>query len=163
MNNYKPKIASMFAGIGGICSGFIQAGCDVVWANEINAAACRTYCHNFGGNYLFESDIKKVEIDTIPDFDILTAGFPSIIVSVHFLSDNNLFNDESTSLDYISIEDNGVGFTAENLARFKELASNTKGLNNRGTGKIQIFCKFNNVEISSTFYENEKWNDLSVI
>ena len=72
----KPRVASMFAGIGGICSGFIQAGCDIVWANEFNASACRTYRHNFGTNYLLEGDIKKVPIESIPDFDILTAGFP---------------------------------------------------------------------------------------
>jgi DNA (cytosine-5)-methyltransferase 1 len=70
------NVASMFAGIGGICSGFKQAGCEIVWANEVNAAACRTYRHNFGSDYLIESDIRDVPAQSIPDFDILTAGFP---------------------------------------------------------------------------------------
>ena len=30
------KVASMFAGIGGICLGFKRAGADIVWANEID-------------------------------------------------------------------------------------------------------------------------------
>ncbi len=30
------KIGSLFAGIGGIDLGFIQAGFDVAWANEID-------------------------------------------------------------------------------------------------------------------------------
>jgi DNA (cytosine-5)-methyltransferase 1 len=70
------KIASMFAGIGGICLGFKQAGCEIVWANEKDRAACKTYRHNFGGDWLCESDIYKVEPQSIPDFDVLTAGFP---------------------------------------------------------------------------------------
>lgn len=69
-------VGSMFAGIGGICLGFKQVGFDVVWANEKDAAACRTYRHNFGDEYLVEADIKKVNKQTIPQFDVLTAGFP---------------------------------------------------------------------------------------
>jgi len=35
----KLKVGSMFAGIGGICLGFKQAGFDIVWANDIDAEA----------------------------------------------------------------------------------------------------------------------------
>ena len=45
------KVASLFAGIGGICYGFKQAGADIVWANEIDKDACKTYRHNFGDEY----------------------------------------------------------------------------------------------------------------
>ncbi len=69
-------VASMFAGIGGIDLGFEQAGCKVVWANEIDKYACRTYRLNFGDEYLVEGDIQTVLTDTIPDFNILIAGFP---------------------------------------------------------------------------------------
>jgi DNA (cytosine-5)-methyltransferase 1 len=47
-----------------------------VWANEKDKAACRTYRHNFDGNWLCESDVCKVNPQDIPDFDVLTAGFP---------------------------------------------------------------------------------------
>ena len=77
---------------------------------------------------------------------------PTITVAVDFLTNKNLFEEELPVLDSITVEDNGVGFTSENLARFKELASYTKGLNNRGTGKIQIFCRFSTVAINSTYY-----------
>lgn len=70
------RVASMFAGIGGICLGFKQAGFDIVWANEVDKAACKTYRHNFGNRYLQECDIRKVNIDNIPNFDVLVAGFP---------------------------------------------------------------------------------------
>ena len=71
-----PKVVSLFAGIGGICSGFKQAGCDIIWANELNRSSCKTYRHNFGGSYLVEGDICKIDTNSIPSFDILTAGFP---------------------------------------------------------------------------------------
>jgi len=70
------KVASMFAGIGGICLGFKQAGFDIAWANEKDRAACNTYRHNLGSDWLCESDIYKVNPRDVPDFGILTAGFP---------------------------------------------------------------------------------------
>ena len=70
------KVCSLFSGIGGIDLGFIQAGFDVVWANEIDPAACKTYRYNFGDQNLIEGDIRKISADSIPDFDVLAAGFP---------------------------------------------------------------------------------------
>lgn len=76
MSNRKFTVASMFAGIGGICLGFKQAGFDVIWANEADSAACKTYRHNFGDEYLLENDIRKINAQNLPEFDVLTAGFP---------------------------------------------------------------------------------------
>lgn len=70
------RIASMFSGIGGICLGFKQAGFEIVWANDIDRAACMTYRHNFGNHYLVEGDIRDIDADSLPDFEVLTAGFP---------------------------------------------------------------------------------------
>lgn len=69
-------VGSMFAGIGGICLAFKQNGCKIVWANEIDKYACKTYRLNFGDKYLVEGDIKDIDVSTIPNIDILTAGFP---------------------------------------------------------------------------------------
>lgn len=72
-----PSVCSLFSGIGGIDLGFMQAGFDIVWANEKDAAACRTYRHNLKDSPLVEGDIHQIPIDSIPDgFDVLTAGFP---------------------------------------------------------------------------------------
>lgn len=76
------KVASLFAGIGGICYGFQQAGAQIVWANEIDKDACKTYRHNFGDKYLVEGDIKEVDPKDIPDIDILNGGFPCQAFSV---------------------------------------------------------------------------------
>ena len=70
------KVCSLFSGIGGIDLGFIQAGCDVVWANEIEKYAADTYKYNFGENSIVLGNIKNIEVNTIPDFDVLAAGFP---------------------------------------------------------------------------------------
>ena len=72
----KLTVGSMFAGIGGICLAFKKAGCKLVWANEIDKQACKTYRLNFGSKYLVQSDIKDIAPTSIPKFDILTAGFP---------------------------------------------------------------------------------------
>lgn len=73
----------MFAGIGGICLGFKLAGAEVVWANEIDHFACETYRHNFGGApFLHEEDVYNIDTATIPDIDILTAGFPCQAFSI---------------------------------------------------------------------------------
>lgn len=69
-------VGSMFVGIGGICMGFRDAGCKLVWANEIDKYACITYRLNFGNDYLVEGDIQEIKSQDIPSFDILTAGFP---------------------------------------------------------------------------------------
>ncbi|MGE9876435.1 DNA cytosine methyltransferase [Hornefia butyriciproducens] len=69
-------VGSMFAGIGGICYAFKNAGFEIIWANEIDKYACKTYRLNFGDSYLVEGDIQKIDANTIPKFDILTAGFP---------------------------------------------------------------------------------------
>jgi len=73
---------SMFAGIGGICLAFKNAGAQMVWANEIDPHACDTYRAFFGDKYLVEGDVMKIHADKIPYMDILTAGFPCQAFSV---------------------------------------------------------------------------------
>ncbi|MCL1884740.1 MAG: DNA (cytosine-5-)-methyltransferase [Defluviitaleaceae bacterium] len=70
------RVGSMFAGIGGICIGFKQAGAELVWANEVDRYACATYRYNFGSDFLMEGDIRSIDLKSVPAFDILTAGFP---------------------------------------------------------------------------------------
>lgn len=72
------SVGSLFAGIGGICIGFKQAGCSLKWANEIDHNACETYRNNISE---FEEGFKLIESDVCdftPDVkvDILTGGFP---------------------------------------------------------------------------------------
>ena len=76
------KVCSLFAGVGGIDLAFKQAGFEIVWANEFDHNACLTYKENFTDHPLVEADIRKIDAGIIPDFDILTAGFPCQSFSV---------------------------------------------------------------------------------
>jgi DNA (cytosine-5)-methyltransferase 1 len=74
--NEKFKIASLFSGCGGLDLGFIQAGFEVVWANDFFKDAVETYRKNIG-NHIVYGDITKIPSSDIPNgFDILLGGFP---------------------------------------------------------------------------------------
>ncbi len=100
-----PSVCSLFSGIGGIDLGFMQAGFNIVWANEMDAAACRTYRHNFPNANLIEGDIRKITASDIPNFDVLTAGFPCQPFSIAGLQkgfkdrDGNLFFEITRIID----------------------------------------------------------------
>ena len=70
------RVCSLFCGIGGIDLMLEKAGHTVVWANDKDKYACMTYRHNFPHVSLIEGDIREIDKASIPDFDILAAGFP---------------------------------------------------------------------------------------
>ena len=72
----KPRVGSLFSGIGGIDLGFEQAGFEIAWANDIDAEACKTYRHNFPNTQLIVGDVRDIDPRTLPDIDVLVAGFP---------------------------------------------------------------------------------------
>lgn len=86
-HNAHPKckitFIDLFAGLGGFHLAMHRLGIRCVFASEWDRHARKTYEHNFkrispelfsDGN--FAGDITKVVSDEIPDFDVLTAGFP---------------------------------------------------------------------------------------
>lgn len=80
------KVASLFCGCGGtdvgLLGGFDFLGkhysenqIDIVYANDIDDNACSIFKENF--NITPDNrDIREVSSNDIPDFDILTGGFP---------------------------------------------------------------------------------------
>lgn len=75
-------VGSLFSGIGGIDLAFQQAGFELRWAIEKDAACCRTYKNNFDSIELLECDIHDVIPENLPKVDIITAGFPCQSFSV---------------------------------------------------------------------------------
>lgn len=69
------RVLSLFSGIGGLDTGFINAGFDIVWANDFDKYAVETYRANYE-NEIVLGDINEIELDTLPDFDVLIGGFP---------------------------------------------------------------------------------------
>lgn len=72
----KYKAVGLFSGCGGLDLGFIQSGFEVVWANDFEKDAVRTYKKNIGSHIIL-GDITKISNDEIPNnFDVLLGGFP---------------------------------------------------------------------------------------
>lgn len=82
----KLKVASLFCGCGGtdvgLLGGFDFLGqkynannMEIVYANDIDDNACNIFEENFGIKP-DNRDIREVKSEEIPDFDILTGGFP---------------------------------------------------------------------------------------
>lgn len=77
---YKKKMVlrtlDLFAGVGGIRLGFEKAGFKTIFANDFDKTCKDTYDLNFSEPKLVVEDIWKVDINSIPEFDILLGGFP---------------------------------------------------------------------------------------
>ena len=69
------KVVSLFCGCGGLDMGFVNAGYDIVWANDFDKYAVETYNANFETKAICE-DINSVDYNLIPDHDVLIGGFP---------------------------------------------------------------------------------------
>ena len=68
------RFIDLFAGIGGIRQAFERAGAKCVFSSEIDPFAQYTYYANHGTVPF--GDITKINESSIPDHDILCAGFP---------------------------------------------------------------------------------------
>ena len=74
------KFIDLFAGIGGFHLALSSLGAECVYANEWDKHAQRVYKNNF--SILPDGDITKVDENTIPNHDILCAGFPCQAFSI---------------------------------------------------------------------------------
>jgi DNA (cytosine-5)-methyltransferase 1 len=69
------KLLSTFTGIGGLDFGLEKMGVEVVGFSEIRESSIRIYNKNYPGRKNF-GDITKIDPKELPDFDIMTGGFP---------------------------------------------------------------------------------------
>ncbi|MDR1220674.1 MAG: DNA cytosine methyltransferase [Treponema sp.] len=94
MNKQKPiTVVSLFSGCGGMDLGFVggfeflgkkykKTNFTIIWANEINAAACNTYRKNIG-EHIIEGDIREA-IAALPESaDVVIGGFPCQDISIN--------------------------------------------------------------------------------
>lgn len=133
MNN-TIRVVDLFAGVGGIRLGFAQAAkefgmnTECVFSSEIDEWACKTYRKNFpNDNHDPKCDITTVDAKSLPDFDVLLAGFPCQAFSI--AGKRGGFDDTRGTLF----------FDVARIIKEKQpkafLLENVKGLTNHRSGK----------------------------
>lgn len=105
----KITFIDLYAGIGGIRFGFEAAGAECVFSSEWDEFSKKTY-EAFHGE-IPEGDIHKVDIETIPKHNILTAGFPCQPFSLAGVSKKNSlgikhgFEDPTQGTEFFKIKE----------------------------------------------------------
>lgn len=103
VNNNDFTFIDLFAGIGGIRYGFEQAGGKCVFTSEYDKYAVKTYLANYHCEHNVHGDIKEITQPegmtkdqtiayiqkSIPDHDVLLAGFPCQPFSIAGVSKKN--------------------------------------------------------------------------
>lgn len=68
------KFVDMFCGIGGFHQAAASLGMECVFASDIDEECRNAYEHNYGVRPV--GDISRIKPESIPDHDVLLAGFP---------------------------------------------------------------------------------------
>jgi DNA (cytosine-5)-methyltransferase 1 len=71
-----PTVVDLFAGCGGMTTGFVEAGFQPVMAVEWDLLAAATYAANHGDDHVYWRDIGEVGSDDIPKADVVIGGPP---------------------------------------------------------------------------------------
>lgn len=96
-HEYRFKFIDLFAGIGGMRLAFESNGGQCVFSSEWDKYCQKTYYSNF--EEIPVGDIRSVDEKSIPDHDILAAGFPCQPFSIAGVSKKNSLGRETGFLD----------------------------------------------------------------
>ena len=137
------NIVSLFSGAGGLDLGFIMAGHNIIWANDLYHDAVLTYRNNIG-NHIVEQDIREIPSDLIPNCDMVIGGFPCQGFSV---ANTRRFVDDERNVLYREL----LRVIRDKQPRFF-LAENVKGILSIGKGTViqQIMEDFRNLGYNVT-------------
>ncbi len=120
------RTIDLFAGVGGVRIGFEKAGFQTVFANDFEPKCADTYNINFKDTPLTVTDVRRIKVKDLPQFDFLLGGFPCQAFSIAgyrkgFRDDRgNLFFDVARIIN----ERKPIGFLLENV---KNLYSHDSG------------------------------------
>jgi DNA (cytosine-5)-methyltransferase 1 len=78
----KTRTIDLFAGVGGMRMAFESEGFETVFANDVDKYCKITYDLNFDEPKLHQEDINKIDLSSLPEFDILLGGFPCQAFSI---------------------------------------------------------------------------------
>lgn len=120
-------VASLFSGAGGLDLGFIQAGHQIIWANDIFQDAVQTYRLNIGDHIVLQN-IYDIPSEAVPDCDIVIGGFPCQGFSV---ANTGRHEDDERNRLYLEM----IRIIRDKRPRFF-LAENVKGILSIGKGQV---------------------------
>jgi DNA (cytosine-5)-methyltransferase 1 len=83
------RFIDLFAGIGGLRRGFEPLGGKCVFTSEWDRYSQLTYKANFACDHDITGDITRVAVSSIPEHDLLLAGFPCQPFSIAGVSKKN--------------------------------------------------------------------------
>ncbi|MGL5125653.1 MAG: DNA cytosine methyltransferase [Fusobacteriaceae bacterium] len=125
------KIISLFAGAGGMDLGFKEENFDIIWANDFNEDAVKTYKKNIG-NHIVLGDITKISSKEIPgkqgEVDLVIGGFPCQGFSI---ANKNRSMEDHRNFLYLEL----LRIIKDKQPKFF-VAENVKGLLSMEKGKI---------------------------
>lgn len=86
---YNFKFIDLFAGIGGLRRAFESIGGKCVFTSEWDSACRKTYQANYTCDHPVNGDIRDVNLEEMPAYDVLVAGFPCQPFSIAGVSKKN--------------------------------------------------------------------------
>jgi DNA (cytosine-5)-methyltransferase 1 len=92
----KKKFIDLFCGIGGFHQALKSLDLECVFACDIDKNCREVYKKNYGLEPA--SDITKVDEKTLPNFDIICAGFPCFVAGTKVLTNSNYKNIEDVDI-----------------------------------------------------------------
>jgi DNA (cytosine-5)-methyltransferase 1 len=125
----KPTVSTLFAGCGGDTLGFVNAGFELVYANDNNPDACQTLRNRFDPNneneIIHEERIQK--INEFKSSNVITGGFPCqgfSLAGPRQVEDkrNTLYQDLKRAISTVNPE----FFMAENVKGFVTIGETTQ-------------------------------------
>lgn len=126
----------LFAGIGGIRRGFERRNGRCVFTSEWDAYAAKTYKANYPDSDDIAGDIRSVLPSSIPDHDLLLAGFPCQPFSLAGVSKKNSLGREHGFLD---VTQGTLFFNIVSILKAKQpqafLLENVKNLKSHDGGR----------------------------
>lgn len=123
------NLVSLFSGAGGKDLGFKNAGFNILWANDFEKDAVKTYSQNIG-NEIVHGDVQDINFNDITDeeVDVVIGGFPCQGFSV-----NNTKRSMEDKRNFLYLE---LLRAIETLEPKFFIAENVKGLMSMGNGKV---------------------------
>lgn len=88
-NDHNFRFIDLFAGIGGLRKAFESIGGKCVFTSEWDLACRKTYQANYECDHPVNGDIRDVDLDNMPQYDLLVAGFPCQPFSIAGVSKKN--------------------------------------------------------------------------